>query len=174
MDHEGKLRGRPRRRVSDARKSRGQSLAEFALILPLFLTMFGATLDFARLYQAWIALQAATRVAAEYTATNSTTIAGAQSDARRFVCSQTQGVPGFQKSALTPPNDVNQCTQPSVTVTSFTRSTTDPGASGANPIGASTVQASMPFRMFFNYPLLTDGGTWQLTARESYRVVQGR
>ena len=168
MDYEGKLWGRDRRR------SRGQSIAEFALILPVFLTIFGATLDFARLYQAWIQLQAATRVAAEYVAANDTTLGAAQSDARRFVCTQVQGMPGFQKSALTPPNDVNQCTQPAVTVTAFTRSTTDPGATGANPIGAATVQSSMPFRMFFNYPLLTDGGTWQLTARESYRVIQGR
>jgi Flp pilus assembly protein TadG len=155
-------------------KSRGQSLAEFALILPVFLTMFGATLDFARLYQAWIQLQAATRVAAEYVAANDTTIGAAQTDARRFVCTQTVGVPGFQRSTMAPPNDVNQCLQPAVTVTAFSISTTDAGASGANPIGAATVRATMPFRMFFNYPLLTDSGTWTLSATESYRIIQGR
>jgi Flp pilus assembly protein TadG len=168
MDHEGKFRGRDRRR------SRGQSLAEFALILPVFLTIFGATLDFARLYQAWISLQAATRVAAEYVAANDATIVAAQSDARRFVCSQTQGMPGFQKSVLPPPNDVNQCTQPAVSVTAFSRSTSVAGASLTNPIGSATVQANMPFRMFFNYPILTDAGTWTLRATESYTVVQGR
>jgi Flp pilus assembly protein TadG len=161
-------------RKGDGSRSRGQSLAEFALVLPVFLTMFGATLDFARLYQAWITLQEATRIAAEYAAANDTSAASAQTDAKRIVCTQTQGVPGFQKSAMSPPNDVNQCTQPAVTVTSFTRSTTDPGASGANPIGAATVSASLPFRMFFNYPLLTDNGTWTIQVTASYRVIQGR
>jgi len=157
-----------------AERSRGQSLVEFALILPVFLTIFGMTLDFARLYQGWISLQAATRVAAEYTAGTSTTLSNAQTTARRFVCSQTQGMPGFQASTLPAPNNIDQCVQPSVTVTAFTRSTTDPGASAYNPIGAATVQATMPFRMFFSYPLLTNSGTWTLTATESYRVVQGR
>jgi Flp pilus assembly protein TadG len=155
-------------------KSKGQSLAEFALILPVFLTIFGATLDFARLYQAWIALQAATRVATEYVAANDATIASAQQDARRFICSQTVGVPGFKHGTGAPPSNVNQCNQPGVTVTAFSRSTSAAGASSSNPIGAATVQATLPFQMFFNYPLLTDNGTWTLTATESYRVVQGR
>jgi Flp pilus assembly protein TadG len=155
-------------------KSKGQSLAEFALILPVFLTMFGATLDFARLYQAWITLQAATRVATEYVAANDATISAAQTDARRFICTQTQGVPGFQRSTQSPPNDVNQCLQPTTTVTAFSRSVSDPGASGANPIGAATVNATIPFRMFFNYPFLTDNGTWTISVTESYRIIQGR
>jgi Flp pilus assembly protein TadG len=155
-------------------RSRGQSLAEFALILPLLLTIVGATIDFARLYQAWIGLQAATRVAAEYVAANDTTSAQALSDARRFVCTQTQGMPGFQASALAAPNNINQCTQPTVTVPSFTRSTTAAGASAAYPVGSATVTTSMPFRMFFSYPLLTQNGTWTLRATESYSIVQGR
>ncbi|HEV8516062.1 MAG TPA: TadE/TadG family type IV pilus assembly protein [Candidatus Limnocylindrales bacterium] len=147
---------------------------EFALILPVLLAIFGATLDFARLYQAWIQLQAATRVASEYVAEEDLTLATALVDAKRFVCTQTQSVPGFQRSLLLPPNDVNQCTQPAVTVPSFTRSTTAPGATLENPIGSATVQSTLPFRMFFNYPLLTQNGTWTLRATESYSVVQGR
>lgn len=154
-------------------KSAGQSLAELALILPVLLTIVGATVDFARLYQGWISLQAATRVAAEYVAEEDTTIMQATADARRFVCSQTQGMPGFQASAMAPPNDINQCIQPTVSVTAFSRSTTAPGASTAHPIGSVTVQATLPFRMFFTYPLLTNG-TWTLRATESYSIVQGR
>jgi Flp pilus assembly protein TadG len=155
-------------------KSRGQSLAEFALILPVFLTIFGATLDFARLYQAWIALQAATRVAAEYVATTSTTAVTAQQEARRIICTQTVGVPGFKHGTGAPPSNVTQCNQPNVTLTAFSRSSTEPGSSGANPIGAATVNATLPFQMFFNYPLLTNNGTWRLNVTESYRVIQGR
>jgi Flp pilus assembly protein TadG len=172
MNRSAMVTNRPSTRRTS--KSKGQSLAEFALILPIFLTMFGATLDFARLYQAWIALQAATRVAAEYVAMNDTTIVTAQQDARRFICSQTVGVPGFKHGLGVPPANITQCQQPNVTVTAFSRSSTDPGSSGANPIGAATVNATLPFQMFFNYPLLTDNGTWQLNVTESYRVIQGR
>jgi Flp pilus assembly protein TadG len=155
-------------------KSKGQSLAEFALILPVFLTIFGATLDFARLYQAWISLQAATRVATEYVAANDATIVTAQQDARRFICSQMVGMPGFKHGTGLPPSNVTQCNKPDVTVTAFSRSTSAAGASSSNPVAAATVTATLPFQMFFNYPLLTDNGTWTLSATESYRVVQGR
>lgn len=149
-------------------------MAEFALILPVLLAIFGATLDFARLYQAWIALQSATRVATEYVAEEKTTIAAALVDAKRMICTEMQNQPGFQPSLLLPPNNVNQCLQPTVLVTSFSRSTTAPGATAENPIGTATVQASMPFRMLFNYPILTESGTWTIGATESYSVVQGR
>jgi len=35
-------------------RSRGQSLTEFALLLPLMIGFLGMTLDFARVYQAWM------------------------------------------------------------------------------------------------------------------------
>jgi hypothetical protein len=140
----------------------------------VLLTIFGATLDFARLYQAWIALQAATRVATEYVAEENTTIAVATANARRMICSEMQSQPGFQPSTAAPPNDVNQCLQPAVTMLQFSRSTTETGASTANPIATARVRATLPFRMLFNYPLLTDNGTWTLRAEEYYKVVQGR
>jgi len=155
-------------------QSRGQSLTELALILPVLLTIFGATLDFARLYQAWIALQAATRVATEYVAEQDTSIMQATGDARRFICSEMQNQPGFQPSLLAPPDDILQCLEPAVTVLQFSRSTSQSGATSANPIGTARVRATLPFRMLFNYPLLTDNGTWTLQAEEYYEVVQGR
>ena len=166
---EGRATDRARRR-----RSRGQSLAEFALILPIFLTIFGATLDFARLYQAWITLQNATRVGAEYAAGRSTTAATAFVDARREICRQVQTMPGFQRSLLPAPNDVDQCSQPTVTLMAFSRSTTDPGGSAEFPIGSATVRSTLPFRTFFSYPLLTDNGTWTIQVSESYRIAQGR
>jgi Flp pilus assembly protein TadG len=166
-------RGRRRHRASRGR-SRGQSLAEFALILPVLLAIFGATLDFARLYQAWIALQASTRVAAEYVAEEKTTIAAALVDAKRMICTEMQNQPGFQPSLLLPPNNVNACLQPNVTVPYFNRSTTAAGATADNPIGTAAVTASLPFRMLFNYPILTESGTWTITVTEAYTVVQNR
>ena len=54
--------------------SRGQSVAEFALLLPVLLAFLGMTIDFARVYQAWITLESATRDAAEYAATSGTSL----------------------------------------------------------------------------------------------------
>ena len=54
----------------DRNRSRGQSLVEFALILPalLLLTMFA--IDFGRVYLGWVNLQSMSRVAANFAANN--------------------------------------------------------------------------------------------------------
>ena len=61
-----------RRRLERRRKSVGQSLAEFALTMPLalFMVLFG--LDFGRVFLGWVALNQAAREAANYAAMNPT------------------------------------------------------------------------------------------------------
>jgi hypothetical protein len=54
------------------RKSRGQSLAEFALTVPLALLMVLFGLDFGRVFLGWVALNNAAREAANYAAMNPT------------------------------------------------------------------------------------------------------
>lgn len=54
------------------RKSRGQSLAEFALTLPMALLMVLFGLDFGRVFLGWVALNNAAREAANYAAMNPT------------------------------------------------------------------------------------------------------
>jgi Flp pilus assembly protein TadG len=154
-------------------RARGQSLTEFALILPLLLTFVGATIDFARLYQGWITLEGATRDAAEFAATYSPDAATAQSDARRVVCNQTRNLPGFQRGAGVPPASIDACTSPTVTVTSFSVSTTAPGATDRFPLGSATVRATVPFQTLFPYPFLAQG-TWTLSSTQSYSIIQGR
>jgi hypothetical protein len=51
-------------------KSRGQSLAEFALTVPLALLMVLFGLDFGRVFLGWVALNSAAREAANYAAMN--------------------------------------------------------------------------------------------------------
>jgi len=50
------------------RGSHGQSLVEFALVVPILLVLFLAVADFGRVFAASIAVEAATRDAAEATA----------------------------------------------------------------------------------------------------------
>ena len=71
-----------------AARPRGQALAEFALIFPVFLLLFGVAIDLSRVYDTWLKLEAATRDAAEYAATNSTTQAQAETNARSLVCAE--------------------------------------------------------------------------------------
>lgn len=152
--------------------TRGQSLVEFALILPILLTMLGAAVDVARLYQGWITLEGATRDAAEYAATFDTTSGAATADAKRIICTQTATVPGF----AAPPGNPTACTSPAITITSFPAGDTAAanGGSALNPVQAITVTATLPFRTFFGYPLFTQGGAWTLTSTQSYSIIQGR
>ena len=61
-----------RRRLERRRRSVGQSLAEFALTMPLalFMVLFG--LDFGRVFLGWVALNQAAREAANFAAMNPT------------------------------------------------------------------------------------------------------
>jgi PKD repeat protein len=52
------------------RRSRGQSLVEFALVIPLLLMLTLIALDFGRVYLGWINLQSMTRIAANLAANN--------------------------------------------------------------------------------------------------------
>lgn len=151
-------------------RSRGQALAEFALVLPLLITLTGAAMDFARVYQASITLQGATRNAAEYAATRSADMAGAQTEARRIVCTETQGLPGFVAG---PGGAVATCTAPIVNVTSFTRSTTAPGANATYPLATATVYAEFPFRTVIPWPWLPSGA-WDIGTTQTYSIIQGR
>lgn len=153
-------------------RARGQSIAEFAVILPLLLALVGAVLDFARLFQAYNTLESATRNAAEYTATKSgsTTYLA---DAATIICRETVGLPGYVTSV----SATGGCTQPRIEAapsTSFTVSTTDPGASAAYPIVTIKLSTALAFRTLFPYPLLTRNGVWTLRSTQQFKTVQGR
>src|SRR5439155_22722723 len=72
-----------RRSRHGRRKSRGQSLVEFSLVLPLFLLIVMFGIDFGRAYLGWVNLQNVTRVAANYAALHPTTNWGVASDPYR-------------------------------------------------------------------------------------------
>jgi hypothetical protein len=63
-----------RRSRSGQRRSRGQSLVEFALVLPLILLIVMFGIDFGRAYMGWVGLQNAARIAANYAGTHPDTL----------------------------------------------------------------------------------------------------
>jgi len=151
-------------------------VTEFAIILPLMLAFLGMGIDFARVFQAWITLESATRDAAEAVATDTTVATSTQALdlAKRTICLQAQNVPGFARSGLTSPDDVELCTAPTVTVTAFTVSPTATGASTKYPLGTASIQVSLPFRPLFAYPLITQNGTWTIVTAGSFSILRGR
>lgn len=153
---------------------RGQSLVEFALILPVLLAFLGLAIDYSRVFQAWITLESATRDAAEAAATTASTSTDALAMAKRVVCLQAQTIPGFTRGTSPSPADVEACASPTVTVSSFSVSSTAPGASTKYPLGSVTVQSTLPFSPIFAYPLITQNGQWIVTTSATFSVLQGR
>lgn len=167
---------RPRARKG---KSRGQSLVEFSIVLPLLLTMVGVIIDAARVYQAWTNLESATRDAAQYLATSDTdptspdyTTQGTNSDNKAiFILSEATGftfTPSGTRGTLT------NCTAPQLTTTYSSDTTFANGGSVSNPVGTARVVSCLPFKTLFAYPLLTNNGVWVIKADRSYKILVGR
>ena len=142
-----------------------------ALILPFLLAFAGGATDLARAYQAWLTIESAARNAAEYAATNSADSAAALTDAKSVVCTEAQHLPGFTPG--NPPNAIKNCTSPVVTVPSFAISTTQTGATTANPIATAHIRVHLNFNTLFPYPFVPHDG-WTLKADATYAVVRGR
>lgn len=161
-------------RTTPARKPRGQSVTEFALVLPVMLAFLGLTLDFARVFQAWITLESATRDAAEAAATQASTTSEALDVAQRTICLQSDNTPGFTRSTQPSPDDLELCAAPQVSIVSFSVSTTQVGASWRYPLGTATVQARLDFAPLLAWPLITQNGTWTITTQATFSIIQGR
>ena len=167
------LRGRKRAR------SRGQSLVEFSIVLPLLLTMVGVVIDAARVYQAWTNLESATRDAAQYLATSDMsslspdhTTQGTDSDNKAiYLVNQATG---FTFTRSTSQGTLTNCNNPQLTTT-FTEDTSfASGGSTTNPVGTARVLTCLPFRTLFAYPLLTINGAWVLKSDRNYKIIVGR
>jgi len=156
------------RRLANGRS--GQSLVEFALILPILLTLVGAAIDVARVYGGWVALEGATRDAAEQVATDTTVTSqsSALTKARTILCTELASSPGF----VAPAGNPTACTAPTLTV-AWTNSTASPGTT-RNPLVTVTVASTLPFRTLFAYPLFTQAGAWTLRSDQTYAILQGR
>jgi Flp pilus assembly protein TadG len=156
--------------IRPRRTSRGQSLVEMALLLPILLGLAGGATDLARAYSAWLTVESATRNAAEYVATKSCADAAcasntASADAKKVVCTEAQNVPGYVAGSPS-------CTSPVVTAT-VTSSPGALGATAANPIVTAQVSTSLAFHTLVPWPLVPNG-TLNLSSNRSYSVIYGR
>jgi Flp pilus assembly protein TadG len=173
---------------SRSRRSRGQSLVEFALVAPVLLALVGVALDFSRVYFTWINLESATRDAAQWVATDPgyTTTGGyydstdsanycsaypctaaPSTDAKSVMDSEVGR--SFSKSA-----SQSSCTTPTLWASLSSPVTDSGGGSNAYPVAVATVTACLPFTPLFSYPLLTQNGTWVLRVERTFKVLVGR
>lgn len=188
-----------RRARRSRRSERGQGLAEFALILPVFVTLVGVSIDIARLYFNWIDLESATRHAAQWVATDpaySTTGGYYDASDTANYCGTPGVATGFPCAG--PPGTDAKTVLDRETGTTFTKVTAVPtcgtvsvptvyaviqdspstsssdGGSTAYPVATVRVIACLPFRSFFAYPFVTHNGAWQIAIDRTFSVVVGR
>lgn len=183
LPHDRDLSGRPRTDALRRRRIAGQSLVEFAILLPVFLALVGMTIDFARLYQSWVNLESATRDAAQYLATSNTdptaadytvpnVTANATNDGKaKYVLDTATGTTFTRSNGAT----LGACAAPTLTtITAATDTSLASGGSATYPIQNVQVLACAPFRTLFAYPFLTTNGNWTLRSERTYKVIVGR
>lgn len=161
------------------RDSRGQSLVEFSVVLPVLLALAGVVIDVSRLYGGWTGLESATRDAAQYLARSDPdplspdyTWHGVDADLKAvYLLDQATGE-AFSRS--TTQGALPDCSEPSVTTTYVQSTSIAGGGSVANPLSTATVMTCMPFRTLFAYPFLTTDGAWILRSEREITMIVGR
>lgn len=171
------------------RRSRGQALTEFAIIVPVLLTMVGVALDVSRVYITWVNLEAATRDAAQYVAADpGYTTSGGYYDATdianycaAYPCTT---VPSSDAKTVVDKevgrtfsmsSTQSTCSTPTVwAVLSSPSTDSSTGGSEAYPMASVTITACVPFRTLFSYPFFTQSGNWIVRTTATYKVLVGR
>lgn len=142
---------RAHRRLESGSGARGQSLVEFALIVPLLLILVVAIVDFGRVYTAMLTVESGAREAADYGAfhwyywKDGATIADTKAKMEQRACVATMALPDFVGTPST-------CSNPTVTISNPVPP--KPGVScSAKPTIADgpctvTVELTYDFRLF--------------------------
>jgi Flp pilus assembly protein TadG len=147
--------------------TRGQALVELALILPVMLLLFVGAVDLARAHQTLVVLQSATRNGAEYAARYATDATSAATDARRVICREAVDLPD-----AVPGSDPDVCSSPTVSLISFARSATAPGATATSPLASVTISSTLTFHTLLPYPFIAGDGSQTMTVIETFSVLQ--
>ncbi|HYK94736.1 MAG TPA: PKD domain-containing protein [Candidatus Dormibacteraeota bacterium] len=128
--------GRNLRRGRRARKSRGQSLVEFALITPVFMLLLLGAVDFGRMFFSYIQIRSAAGQGAMYAAVNPTDSAGITSKVQQETNAQKQR----GENTLTVGTTCND-----VSGTAMSCANASGGAGAGNTV---TVTVTEPFNFF--------------------------
>jgi PKD repeat protein len=134
---------------------RGQSLVEFALILPFLMVILLITIDFGRVYLGWVTLNNAARIAANYAASGQPPLTPAQqTQYRAIVASETNGI----NCAL--PNPIPDPTYP--------------GSTGTTVGGRAVVSLNCSFQLITPFlGSLFPGGVVAVGASADYPIRAG-
>ena len=139
----------------------GQSLVEFALVLPLFLAFLGIVADVARVYGDWLRLEAVTRASAELIASDPT---------YQFASNARPVVEGKVCTAMTGSASCPVVVRvPTVELVY----TTMPGTSTA--IWRGSVATEYDFHSFLIYPFvtaLTGSSKWTIRSSSSFEIIR--
>jgi Flp pilus assembly protein TadG len=176
--------------VRRGHRVRGQSLAEFALIAPVMLGLLGVGVDFARLFFAWVDLEAATRDAAQYVASDPALLANGSgyydsNDTTNYCatypCTSAPStdaktvVDAATGKSFTKSSSQTDCATPKVwAILSSPDTATASGGSNQYPVASVHVTACFPFRTFVSYPVITTNGTWIVRADRTLSTIVGR
>jgi Flp pilus assembly protein TadG len=154
------------------------------------LGLLGITVDFARLFFAWVDLESATRDAAQYVASDpalQSTGGGyyVSSDTTNycasFPCSSAPAtdaktiLDAATGKSFTKSSSQTDCSSPKVWAS---LSSPDPsvanGGSSKYPVSKVQVTACFPFRTFISYPVITTNGTWIVRTDRTMTSIVGR
>jgi len=182
-------------------RRRGQSLVEFAIVLPVLLALTGITIDASRVYFQWLDLESATRDAAQTVVSDPGLIASGGTyltGGGYYDPNDTLNYCGlaFTTCTYAPSRDAKVILD-TETKRTFTTSATQTDAAckagplvwavlqppntsstvGGNPsypVAKVRVTACLAFRTMFSYPLISDGGTWILRTDRTFTTIVGR
>ena len=149
-------------------RTRGQSLVEFALVLPIILLLTAIALDFGRVYLGYVNLQNMARIAANFAANNPTAWTGSSTE-------QVKAQTKYQNQILADAAATN-CDLPTVSgkKTASAPVFTDANGDGLPQIGdTATVSLSCTFGVITPFISNVLGGTLQVSASAVFPVKSG-
>ena len=184
------------------RTRRGQSLVEFALVLPVLLAITGVVIDASRVYFQWVDLESATRDAAQYIASDpglivsgGTYLSGGgyydPNDTANYC-----GVDPWTTCTVAPARDAKAVVDRETKRTFAASSTQTEAACSAHPtvwavlqhpdtskavggnasypVATVRVTACLAFRTLFSYPFISTDGAWMLRTDRTFTTIVGR
>jgi Flp pilus assembly protein TadG len=149
-------------RRSPRASRRGQSVVEFALLLPVILILVLTAVDFGRLYSSWVTLNNSARVAANYAAANPNAAFGIGSTYANLVTGEGFGSLGSICSV-----------SGGIPAPIFADTTVDSNTTTRNLGDTATVSVSCSFKVITPFISALIGNSVPLTASSTFTIRTG-